>query len=203
MPRPRSDPDPNGKLSPMQGRFVQEYVIDLNAKQAAIRAGYSPRSADSQGIQVLSLPKVQARIGELNAARAKRKQVDADFVLQRLVEECNADAGDLYDDEGRLKPVKQWPAPWRRGLVSSIRTIQLFKGKEHIGEMKDVVLVDRARRLELLGKHIRVNAFADKVTVGLDTPLQELFRQIAGNVIRPASERAKVIEHMPEQDDGE
>ena len=61
-------------------------------------------------------------------------------------------------------------------------------------------MVDRARRLELLGKHIKVNAFSDKVTIGLDSPLQELFKQIAGNVIRPRDGAdAKVIDHYRDE----
>jgi phage terminase small subunit len=124
--------------------------------------------------------------------------VDSDFVLKRLLEEINADAADLYDANGELLPVPSWPVVWRRGLVSTIRTTTLYgRGEERgtpIGHQTDVVLVDRARRLELLGKHIKVNAFSDKVTVGLDSPLQELFRQIQGNVIRPRQE-SRVIEH--------
>ena len=58
-----------------------------------------------------------------------------------------------------------------------------------------MVLVDRARRLELLGKHVRINAFSERVTVGVDTPLQELFKQISGHVIRPAGEGARLIDH--------
>ena len=84
-------------------------------------------------------------------------------MLNRLVEEVNADAADVYGLDGCLLPVRKWPP----------------------------------RRLELLGKHIKVNAFADKVTVGPDSPLKELFKQIAGNVIRPASERVRLIEHDP------
>ena len=83
----------------------------------------------------------------------------------------NADAADLYDASGRLLPVKEWPEVWRRGLVTTIRTTRLYgRGEnrsEEIGVQTDVVLVDRARRLELLGKHIRVNAFNERVTVGL------------------------------------
>ena len=71
-----------------------------------------------------------------------------------------------------------------------------------IGVQTDIVLADRTRRLELLGRHIAVNAFApDKVQLGLDSPLQELFKQISGNVIRPRVEqeaKAKLIEHNPE-----
>jgi phage terminase small subunit len=188
------------KLTAKQEAFVQEYIKDMNAAGAARRAGYSGASLDSVGSQVLSNPKIQARIAVHQAARLARTQVDSDFVLKRLLDEINADAGDLYDDDGRLLPVKQWPEVWRRGMVSMIRTKVIYgRGDDRatpIGEATDVVLVDRARRLELLGRHIKVNAFApDKVQLGLDSPLQELFRQIAGNVIRPASEKAKQIEH--------
>jgi phage terminase small subunit len=145
------------------------------------------------------LPKTQARIAARQAARTERTDVDSDFVLRRLLAEVNADAADLYGADGQLLPVPQWPEVWRRGLVSTIRTTRLYgRGAEReteIGVQTDVVLVDRARRLELLGKHIKVNAFAERVTVGMDTPLQELFRQISGNVIRPAAE-SLVIEHQ-------
>ena len=60
------------RLTDQQERFCKEYIVDLNATQAAMRAGYTPRSADSQGTQVLSNPKIQARIAELQAERIKR-----------------------------------------------------------------------------------------------------------------------------------
>jgi phage terminase small subunit len=153
---------------------------------------------------VLGKPWVQKRIAEAQAARRARTEVDSDFVLRRLIDEVNADAADLYDANNRLKPVKEWPEVWRRGLVSTIRTTTLYgRGKdrgEEIGEQIDIVLVDRARRLELLGRHIKVNAFAaDKLQIGLDTPLAELFKQISGNVIRPKQEsEPKLIEHEPD-----
>jgi phage terminase small subunit len=145
------------------------------------------------------------RVAELQAARTARTEVDADFVLRRLLDEVNADARDLYDAAGDLLPVPQWPEVWRRGLVSTIRTTKLYgRGKDRateIGIQTDVVLVDRARRLELLGKHIKVGAFAERVQLGMDTPLQQLFQQIAaqGSVIRPAIEdgRGPVIDHDP------
>ena len=197
---PKAPTRPERPLSPRQARFVDEYLIDLNAVQACIRAGYSPRTATKQGSQVLGLPRVQARIAAAQERRAAAVQVDSDFVLRRLLEEVNADAADLYAADGSLLPVPAWPAVWRRGLVSTIRTTRLYgrgaQREEEIGVQTDVVLVDRARRLELLGKHIKVNAFAERVTVGMDTPLQELFRQIAGNVIRPA------IEHDPAERQG-
>jgi phage terminase small subunit len=189
-------------LTRLQERFVLEYLVDLNATQAAKRAGYTPAYASRQGPALLVDSRIQARVAELQALRAADLKVDSDFVLRRLLEEVNADAGDLYDPvTHQLKPVRSWPEVWRRGLVSTIRTTTLYgrgaNRSEEIGQQVDVVLVDRARRLELLGKHIKVNAFSDKVTIGLDSPLQELFKQIAGNVIRPAEPEIRTIEHNP------
>jgi phage terminase small subunit len=196
----------------MMARFAEEYPKDLSTTQAAIRAGYAPRYADRQGSACLGDSRVRARIAELQAQRLRRVEVDSDFVLRRLLEEVNADAGELYDASGDLLPVKQWPEVWRRGLVTTIRTTRLYgrgadRGTE-IGIQTDVVLVDRARRLELLGKHIKVNAFSERLSVGLDTPLQELFKQIQGNVIRPASTPdallpQPMVEIEPEAEDEE
>src|SRR5262249_16328698 len=107
---------------------------------------------------------VRARVEELQAERNERLEIDSDHVLRRLAEEVDADAADLYGPDGTLLPVAQWPLAWRRGLVSSIRTVELYQrdatGKNvAVGVMKDVVLVDRARRLELLGRDIRVGGF--------------------------------------------
>jgi phage terminase small subunit len=73
-------------ITPKQRRFVEEYLIDLNATQAAIRAGYSPKTAEVQGSRLLSNAKVQAAVSEGQNNRAARTQIDADWVLKRLVE---------------------------------------------------------------------------------------------------------------------
>ena len=71
--------------------FCEQYVIDHNATQAAIRAGYSPRSAGTAGSRNLDDPKIQARIAQLEEAAAAAAHVDATWVLIRLkgvVESC-------------------------------------------------------------------------------------------------------------------
>ncbi len=69
------------KLAPMQSVFVQEYLIDLNATQAAIRAGYSKKTAEQQGFQLLQKPSVRAAIAERQREREQRTAVTADRVL--------------------------------------------------------------------------------------------------------------------------
>lgn len=74
------------KLSSKQERFIEEYLVDLNATQAAIRAGYSAKTARQIGEQLLRKPEVQQRIAEAQKARSERTQVDVDYVLRRMVE---------------------------------------------------------------------------------------------------------------------
>ncbi|MGV6945023.1 terminase small subunit [Sphingobacterium kyonggiense] len=75
-----------GKLTDKQERFCQEYLIDLNATQAAIRAGYSEKTARQIGEQNLSKLDIQARLKELQEARQERTQVTQDYVLKTIVD---------------------------------------------------------------------------------------------------------------------
>jgi phage terminase small subunit len=160
-------------LTPRQARFVEEYLIDLSAKQAAIRAGYSAKSADKIGSQNLAKPDIAAVIEAAKIARSQRTAVDSDWVLKRLALEAEADLADLYDEENRLKPVKDWPLIWRQGLVAGVEVEELFEGvgedRVQIGYTKKLRLSERVRRIELIGKHIGVQAFQEQVKVsGLD-----------------------------------
>jgi phage terminase small subunit len=72
------------KLTTKQDIFCQEYLIDLNGTQAAIRAGYSEKTANEQSSQLLAKLNIRARIEELQKARAEKLEIDATWVLQRL-----------------------------------------------------------------------------------------------------------------------
>jgi phage terminase small subunit len=81
-------------LTPKQEHFVEEYLIDLNATQAAIRAGYSEKTADQQGHQLLKKTLVSAAIAEAQAERSARTSVTQDYVLESIVsamERCKQD----------------------------------------------------------------------------------------------------------------
>ncbi len=71
-------------LKPKQERFCQEYIIDLNATQAAIRAGYSKKTANANVTRLMVNDGIQDRIAELTAKQNKRTEIDADFVLKEL-----------------------------------------------------------------------------------------------------------------------
>lgn len=141
---------------------------------APVNAGYSKRTADKQGPRLQANPGVKAAIDAGKVKRSEKLEVDAEWMLQRLVAEVEADLADLYTDSGDIKPIDEWPEIWRQGLVAGLEVEALYEGigkdRVQIGQVKKVRLSDRLRRLELIGKHIRVNAFQETVNVkGLDT----------------------------------
>lgn len=157
-------------MTPKQERFVQEYLIDLNATQAAIRAGYAESGARQEGARLLSNADIVDAIATLKAKRAEETAIDARWVLKRLAAEVEADLSDLYTEGGSLRPVHEWPLIWRQGLVAGIDTI---RGGEDGDTVDKIKLSDRARRLELLGKHVDVQAFKEKVEHDVSDDLVE------------------------------
>ena len=154
------------KLTDKQELFAREYLKDLNATQAAIRAGYSEKTAQEQSSRLLSNVMVQDRIAELKAERNEEVGVDAAYVLRRLVEIDQMDVLDIMTDDMSIKPVSEWPASWRRYL-SGFDLADMFEGRgedrEMVGILKKIKWPDKVKNLELLGKHVTVQAFKDNV----------------------------------------
>lgn len=150
-------------MTPKQQRFVEEYLIDLNATQAAIRAGYSAKTARQIGDENLSKPDIAAAVAKAKADRAEEVGVDARWVLKRLAAEAEADLADLYDDSGNLLNVKQWPLIWRQGLVAGVETVREKGGDDEISSVDKIKISDRIKRIELIGKHVDISAFAERI----------------------------------------
>ena len=148
------------KLNAKQETFCREYLIDLNAMAAAQRAGYTTKNKRA-GYELMKIQAVADRIAELMAARAERAEVDADWVLRRLVEEATADMADLVEPDGSVKSIHDWPEIWRKGLVAGVDVTDL--GGIRTTKVK---LSDRIKRLELIGRHVGVGAFKDRIEHG-------------------------------------
>lgn len=160
----------NRGLNPRREAFWRQYLIDLNATQAAIRAGYSKKTARAIGARLLTNIDIQQAIQQAMTERSERTQVDADWVLKRLAQDASADIADLYDETGQIKAVKDWPMAFRTGLVAGVDTVQERDGADADGNpsfvtVRKVKLADRAKYLEMIGKHIDVGAFKDKLEV--------------------------------------
>ncbi|WP_391487144.1 terminase small subunit [Leclercia tamurae] len=147
-------------LTDKQEMFCREYLVDLNATQAAIRAGYSEKTANEQGAQNLAKLSIAQRIAELKAERNEAVGVNAEYVLRRLVDIDGMDVLDILLSNGELKPIKDWPKVWRTSL-SGMDVTEM--AGESAGLLKKIKWPDKVKNLELLGKHIDVQAFKEKV----------------------------------------
>ena len=146
-------------LTPKQQRFVEEYLIDLNATQAAIRAGYSEKFAGTNADKLLKNTNVAQAIQAAKAEREERTKIDADYVLKRLVEIDQMDVLDIMDENLNMKPLKEWPKIWRQ-YINNVESIELSDGE---GWLKKIKWPDKVKNLELIGKHVSVGAFKDKI----------------------------------------
>jgi phage terminase small subunit len=169
-------------VSPKAERFVTEYLIDLNGTKSAIRAGYSERSAYSTAERLLRNAEVRSAIEAAQAARGKRTEIDADWVLRRLHSEATADLAALYDDAGGLRPISEWPDVWRTGLVVGIDTVMERDGSDAEGKpqfvtVRKVKLSDRIRVVELIGKHVNIGAFKDRVEHSGEVTISDRLRR--------------------------
>lgn len=177
------------EMTPQQALFVAEFLKDLNATQAAIRAGYSAKTAQQQGSRLLLNVVVAAAIVEGNKQRLAAVKYDADTLLRELLDENRADIADLYFDDGNLRPISDWPLVWRTGLIQGIEIEDIYEGtgedRVHVGQVKKLKISDRLKRKELLGKHVAVQAFKDKIVHDVSDPLTQLMQQISGNSIKP------------------
>jgi phage terminase small subunit len=150
-------------LTGKRARFVDEYLIDLNATQAAVRAGYSEKTAYSQGQRLLKDVELQAQLQKRMKDREQRTEINADYVLKRLVEIDQLDVVDILDNAGNFKPVLEWPKVWRQTL-SGMDVQEIMMGDIE-SVIRKIKWPDKLKNLELLGKHVNVNAFRENLLV--------------------------------------
>ena len=121
------------KLTPKQQRFVDEYLIDLNATQAAIRAGYSEKTAQQMGSRLLLNVVIQEAIAKAQAERSERTVVDQDYVIKTIVEtiERCSQAKPVYDKSG--EPVMVETPDGGLAPVYKYDATNVLKGAELLG----------------------------------------------------------------------
>lgn len=156
------------RLTARQAEFVRQYLVDLNATQAAIRAGYSPKTANRTGPENLSKPVVRTAVDEAMARRAEETKLSAESVVQELAKLAFSNmldyvsitsAGEAYVDLAELT----------RDQAAAIVEVQVDDYLDGRGEdarevrRVKVKLADKKGALELLGKHLQL--FTERVDV--------------------------------------
>ena len=154
------------KLAPKQQRFVEEYLIDLNATQAAIRAGYSPKTANEQGARLLVNVSIQKAIAKAMAERSKRTGVNQDRVIQELARIAFVNPQNVINPEDASVRMEAKEDDLACIQSIKVKTMDGAKGKSIEREIK---LNDKMKALELLGKHLGM--FKDKVELDADMDL--------------------------------
>ena len=179
------------KLNARQQRFCDEYLIDLNATQAAIRAGYTEKYANTNAPKLLQNTTIQAYIEKRKQDRIERTEITQDMVLRELANIAFSNVADYAgivekelteEREGTEYPVYDYdgkPVTYR--TVEPVLTADLTENqKRALAVIKkgrdgfEIKTYDKIRALELLGKHLGM--FTDKVEVSgeVNNPMAEL-----------------------------
>ncbi len=157
------------KLTAKQKRFVEEYLIDLNATQAAIRAGYSAKTADRIGPELLGKTCVSQAIKEALAEQSKRTGINADRIIRELAKIAFLNPTDVIDmAEATVK------GDANRDDTAAIASVKVKIIPTETGEIveREVKTYDKLKALELLGKHLGISR--DKLDVNIDVNLAEV-----------------------------
>ena len=151
-------------LSPRHARFVEEYLVDLNATQAVLRAGYSETGASTTGVRLLANPRIAAAIAHAMAERSRRTQVTQDRVVEELARLAFADVRDAAtwtDETMYLRPSADLDDITSAAIkeVRVVRTITRIKRKggdeDEIERVEQrVQMHDKKGALDSLAKHL-------------------------------------------------
>lgn len=154
--------EPGKKLTPKQQRFVEEYLKDLNATQAAIRAGYSAKTAGQIGERLLRKVEIAAAVTAAKKSRSERTEITADRVLHELAAIAFLDPGKVFTDTGEVRSLDDMDEIVRRA-IASVETVSSSDG-DAISTVRKVKMNDKLRALELLGKHLAL--WVERVKLG-------------------------------------
>lgn len=138
------------KLTKKQERFVEEYLVDLNATQAAIRAGYSPDSAGTIAGENMKKPQIRARVDAAMAELSRRTGVNQERVIRELARVAFLNPTDVIDFNSAklLDTVTDDDT----AAIASIK-VKTIPGAEGTGVEREIRVADKLKALELLGKH--------------------------------------------------
>lgn len=143
-------------LTAKQLSFCQEYLVDLNATQAAIRSGYSKKTAEVIGHENLRKPKLQEYIQKKRADRANRLEVSADKTILELARMAYLDPRKFFNADGTLKPVIDLDDDTARSLAGMETSFKYSKNSDGDIEretIKKIKIADKLSALKELGKH--------------------------------------------------
>ena len=139
--------------------FCHEYIKDFNGARAYMSTygTDNQHAARSNAARLLADDSLKRRVEELKEERLIKMKIDAEWVLNRHLEMDSLDLADIIDDNGGYKKISEWPKAWR----TSISAMDIMHLQE--GNVQKVKWPDKVKNLELIGKHVTVQAYKDNV----------------------------------------
>lgn len=176
-----------GKLTPKQQEFVKQYLIDLNATQAAIRAGYSAVNADKIGPELLGKTRVAEEIQKALEKRGQKTEITAERVLKELGKIAFSDLNSFVDvsEDGKIT-VK--PSSQLDGTVLS----EISESVTQNGRTRKVKLHDKMKALELIGRHLAM--YTDKQEIKIDRTAED-----QATAVNQLKEMLRQAENKPDE----
>ena len=177
--------DPVTGCSDMEESYAQALLVHSNQSDALRASLYKTdvmnlESINRQASDILARPHVRGRFEALKEKRSKRLNIDADYVLRRLTEIDQMDVMDIIEEDLSIKPISEWPKCWRI-TISNIEVVESISGhgEDAIRNLiKKLKIPDKVKNLELIGRHVNVQAWKDKQelsgTLGLSGILAEI-----------------------------
>ena len=132
----------------------------------------SEKTAYNSGYENMRKREIQKRIEELKDERCERTQIDADYVLMRLVETDQLDILDIVNSDMSFKPLIEWPKVWRQS-ISAMDIAEISAGDNVSSVVRKIKWPDKVKNIELIGKHVDVGAFKDRLEVSGNLGLSE------------------------------
>lgn len=168
-------------LTKKQKLFVEEYLIDLNATQAAIRAGYSPDTAYSIGQENLKKPEIKNAIDKALAERSRRTGINQDRVLMELARIALLNPANVVDfDEATIR---EDATVDDLAAVASVK-VKRFPTKEGEGIEREIKFYDKNKALDALGRHLGMFQNNVNVNVESSSKLDDIMSQLGGEGLK-------------------
>lgn len=173
------------KLTPKQRAFVAEYLVDLCAAKAAIRAGFSARNASRIGAELLGKTHVAAEIAAAMKARSQRTEITQDRVLRELARIGFLDIRRAFNPDGSLKPLDQLDDD----TTAAVAGIEVSEMRDSdgvvVGHVKKIKLAEKIAALEKIGRHLGMWNDRPKIGGDVDNPLTFLIKAVQGSCFKP------------------
>ena len=164
------------KLTPKQKLFCKYYLISLNATDAAIKAGYSKKTANRIGTENLSKPVIREYLESQMKSKEQELDISVDRILRELASIAFLDIKEFYNEFGGMKPIHDIEETARKAIASvTVREERVGSGEDaEYFDIRTIKANDKLKALELLGKYHSI--FKDKIEHSFDEKIENWLR---------------------------